>query len=135
MSSKHVFFIPFYIIFSSLFLLVTSCRQESMDDKLAHDVAEYNRRYCPTPPINYIRTDSITFSRTTHTLTYHCSFCDMLDNEEIVQLNKEKITNILQSTIKESTSMRPFIESGYRFHYVCRSSANSDIILFETGIK
>ncbi|MBR4650289.1 MAG: hypothetical protein IKO82_00870 [Prevotella sp.] len=112
--------------------LFFSCQpRQTLDEKAEQDVREYNRRYCPTPAINYIRTDSITFDASRHTFTYHCSLCDLLDDKGIVALNKERITNTLRNGVKHSTSMRTYVESGYRFHYICHSDSDPTTILFD----
>lgn len=122
-------------IFIATTLVFTGCKErQTLDEKAMNDVREYNRRYCPTPAVNYIRTDSITFDAKKHTFTYHCSFCDLLDNSEIVAFNKDKITRVLQTSIKSSTSMKTYIESGYRFRYVCRSRKSPQTVLFELDI-
>ena len=74
----------------SLVIFATnSCTEkQSLEEKAVNDVKEYNRRYCPTPAVNYIRTDSITFDAKKHCFTYHCSFCDLLDNPDVVAFNK-----------------------------------------------
>ena len=116
-------------------LAFTGCKErQSLDEKAMNDVKEYNRRYCPTPAVNYIRTDSITFDAKKRCFTYHCSFCDLLDNPDVVAFNKDKITRILHSSIKNSTSMRTYIESGYRFRYVCHSDQSPQTVLFELNI-
>ena len=112
-------------------LLLSCAPRQTLDEKAQHDVDEYNRRYCPTPAINYIRTDSIAFDAPRHAFIYYCSFCELLDDAEIVQLNKDKITSVLQNNVKHSTSMKPYVESGYRFHYVCRSDSSPQTILFD----
>ena len=121
--------------FIATVLAFTGCKErQSLDEKAMYDVKEYNRRYCPTPAVNYIRTDSITFDVKSHSFTYHCSFCDLLDNPEVVAFNKDKITRVLQSSIKNSTSMKTYIESGYRFRYICRSEKDPKTILYELNL-
>lgn len=118
-------------ILLALAALFSACTQrQTLDEKALHDAREYNRRYCPTPVINYMRTDSISFDASRHTFTYHCSFCDLLDSKEIVELNKDKITNNLQNNIKHSTSVKTYVEAGYHFHYVCRSESSPGTVLF-----
>ena len=119
-------------IFSIIALLFSSCSQrQSLEEKAAADAREYNRRYCPTPVINFMRTDSINFNPKNHTFTYYYSFCGMLDNKDVVSLNKDKITNMLCSSIKNSTSMKAYVESGYKFRIVCHSEKSPQTILFE----
>ena len=121
----------FLLTLAFAFAFSSCSERQTLEEKAQHDVHEYNRRYCPTPVINYMRTDSITFDAARHIFTYHCSFCGMLDNKDLVMLNKEKITNMLQNNVKRSTSIKNYIESGYHFRYVCRSDSLPQTILFE----
>lgn len=111
--------------------LITSCHQETIQDKAEREAKEYTRRYCPTPPINDWSTDSITFDRATNLYTYHCTFSGILDDIEVIKDNKDKIREILRKSIVESTSMKPYVDAGFRFQYICRSEKDKSIILFE----
>lgn len=110
--------------------IFASC-QESMQDKAERDAKEYTRKYCPTPVINYMRTDSVVFDKNTDTYTYFCTFCQNLDNKEIIKDNESKIKDILKASILESTSMKQYIEAGFRFRYVCRSEKAPKTILLQ----
>lgn len=121
------------IILSIPFLLY-SCA-ESMEERAAREAKDYTRKFCPTPFINNIRTDSITFNERTKTYTYYCTFGNILDNPEIIEANRSKIEKILMASIQESTSMKPYIEAGFHFKYICRSEKNSDKTLIETAIQ
>lgn len=121
------------LLIISIFV-VCGCHHESLTDKAEKTAKEYNRRYCPTPAVNYIRTDSIAFDKAKQTFTYYCSFCDLLDDEAIVELNKEKIGNALRSSVTQSTSMKPYVEAGFHFKYVCHSDKNPKQKLYEMGI-
>lgn len=110
--------------------LFSSC-QKSLEEKAMQDAKEYTRKYCPTPIINNTRTDSVTFNMETHVYTYHCTFSGVLDNEDIIQQNKQKITEVLASSVRESTSMKPYVQAGFHFQYICRSAKNPEIILLQ----
>lgn len=122
-------------IINSLLLVLTpllaSC-QKSLEEKAAQDAKEYTRKYCPTPFINNTRTDSVTFNMQTHVYTYYCTFSDVLDDQEIIDLNRKKLTEILSASVKESTQMKPYIQAGFHFQYICRSAKNPNIILLQT---
>ena len=62
-----------------LLSLLMSC-QESMEDKAARAAADYTRKYCPTPVINYTRTDSVSFNKSTRTYTYIWGMCGEKDD-------------------------------------------------------
>lgn len=118
-------------LLSCMAIMAASCHQESLEDKAARDAREYTRKYCPTPTINYTRTDSVTFDRTGHVYTYYCTFSDVMDDEEIISRNKLKITEMLAASIRENTNMKPYIQAGFRFRYVCHSDKDPKAVLLE----
>ena len=114
------------------FPVIISCRQESLDDKAERDAEEYNRKFCPTPVINYSRTDSVKYDRTTRTYTYFCTLVDKADNEVLIRENYDAITSSLMKNIKESTTMKPYLDAGIKFKFICRSGKNPQKVLLET---
>lgn len=120
--------------FTSIFALAClfSC-QESIEQRAAREAARYTRRFCPTPFINNIRTDSVTFSQQKRTFTYHCTFSAILDDKEIIAANRSKINDMLLASIRESTSMKPYIEAGFHFTYMCRSEKNPKELLIQAA--
>ncbi len=119
-----------FIILMLIITVLSAC-QESLEEKAARDAAEYTRKYCPTPVINYTRTDSVSFNKATHVYTYYCTFSDVMDNSEIIDKNRTEITRMLSTAIKESTNMKPYVQAGFHFRYICRSAKNPDVILLQ----
>ena len=114
-------------------IFLSSC-QESLEDKAARQAKEYTERYCPTPVINYSRTDSVVFDKKRNLYIYYLSFCDMLDDSEIIEENRDKITDMLTQSVRESTGLKNFIEAGFRFEYVCHSEKEPKKVLFKVNI-
>ncbi len=114
-------------------IFLSSC-QESLEDKAARQAKEYTERYCPTPVINYSRTDSVVFDKKRNVYIYYLSFCDMLDDSEIIEENGDKITDMLTQSVRESTGLKNFIEAGFRFEYVCHSEKEPKKVLFKVNI-
>lgn len=110
--------------------LITAC-QESIEDRAEREAREYTRKFCPTPTVNYTRTDSVVFYKSTHVYTYYCSFTDAMDNKDIIDQNKEQIRESLSSVIRNSTTMRPYLEAGFKFRYVCHSSKEPTKVLLD----
>lgn len=129
-SMKHKYIA---IIFTTALASLTAC-QESMEDKAERDAKEYNRKYCPTPVINYTRTDSVSFDKKTHVYTYYCSFCNEMDNKEIIDANKQAIKDTMTKSVKESTTMKPYLEAGFHFRYICRSDKSPKTILLRIDL-
>ena len=118
-----------------LFLAVgglSSC-QESLEDRAARQAKEYTERYCPTPVVNYSRTDSIVFDKKRKYI-YYLSFCDLLDDPKIIEENRDKITDMLTQSVRESTGLKNFIEAGFKFEYVCHSEKEPKKVLFKVNI-
>ena len=65
---------------------------------------------------------------------YYLSFCDMLDDSEIIEENRDKITDMLTQSVRESTGLKNFIEAGFRFEYVCHSEKEPKKVLFKVNI-
>ena len=101
------------------FLLFLSSCQESLEEKAARQAKEYTERYCPTPVINYSRTDSVVFDQKRNVYIYYLSFCDMLDDPKVIEENRDRITDMLTQSVRESTGLKNFIEAGFKFEYVC----------------
>ena len=120
------------ISFCILYALLISC-QESLEERASQEAYNFTRKYCPTPFVNYVRTDSITFNKDTRSYTYYCTFGDILDNKYIIDANRNKIENMLISSVKESTTMKPYLEAGFHYIYICRSEKNSDDILIQVA--
>lgn len=116
------------LIFLSLFAV--SC-QESLEDRAVRDAKDYTRKYCPTPVINCTRTDSVVFDKQKHLYTYYITFVDNMDNVELINEHKAEIIQMLQSSVRESTSMKTYLEAGFKFQYVCRSGSDKKKVLLE----
>ena len=114
-------------------IFMTSC-QESMEDKAMRQAKEYTERYCPTPVVNYSRTDSVLFDRQRKVYIYHISFFDVLDDSNVVDENKDKITDMLTQSVREAPGLKNFIEAGFRFEYVCHSAKEPKKVLFKVRI-
>lgn len=123
-----------FCILSSLAMLVIMSCQESMEDKADRQAREYTERYCPTPVVNYSRTDSIVFDRKRKVYIYYLSFSDMLDDATLIEENRDKITDMLTQSIRESTGLKNFVEAGFRFEYVCHSTREPKKVLFRVSI-
>lgn len=108
--------------------------QETMEEKAARQAKEYTERYCPTPVVNYSRTDSIVFDRERKVYIYYISFCDALDDPDIIDQNRDKITDMLTQSVREATGLKNFVDAGFRFEYVCHSAKEPKKVLFKITI-
>lgn len=110
-------------------LLFSGCHRTTLEDLAAKTAEEYTERYCPTPIENGQRTDSVTFSRETHTFGYYYSLSGNLDDSDIIEKFKQKIISSILSSLKENTSMKEYKQAGYNFHYVMKSSKTGEVLI------
>lgn len=118
------------ILYASI-LLLTSCH-ESLEQRAEREAREYTEKYCPTPTVNFVRTDSITFDKTTLTYKYYCTFSDRMDNIELVKQNENQLRIALLTAIRENTNIKVYKEAGYQFSYTMHSQKHPSEILFTT---
>lgn len=109
-------------------LLLSSCH-DSLDDRAEKETKSYTERYCPTTVRDNQRTDSLTFTRSTHTYNYFYTLVGPADNEEVVSKNKSKVTEALLNSLKNDTRMRAYKEAGFNFHFVYRSGSTGKVLL------
>ncbi len=114
--------------------LLPACR-ESVDDRAARQAEEYTRRNCPTPTVNFSRTDSVVYDRAARSFVYYCTFTGRFDNAEKVAQYRERITEGLHNEIAAKVTMRPYVEAGFSFVYVVRSESRPDVVLYRDTIR
>ena len=99
------------ILFSSLLLLtLTACHHESIEERAEREAKEYTQKMCPTPIVNFTRTDSMVFDKNTHTMIYFCTFTDKMDNEQIVNQNRKKLSDGLREALINDTGIKTYRE-------------------------
>ena len=112
--------------------LMVSCH-ESLEKRAQREAREYTEKNCPTPWYNYTRTDSVVFNTSTRTYTYYCTFSGPLDDPSVIATHREQLIQLLTSSVRESTHMKPYVEAGFRFQYVCRSEKSPREVLLQLG--
>lgn len=111
-------------------VLMCGCH-ESMEKRAQREAREYTEKYCPTPVQNYTRTDSVAFDITTKTYHYYCSVCGALDNAEIFNLNRAKLTDALHKNLMENTAFRAYKKEGFTFQWTLRSDKDKNVVYFD----
>ncbi|MCR5130735.1 MAG: hypothetical protein K6C10_04650 [Prevotella sp.] len=114
-------------------LALTGC-QGSMDDRAEREAMEYTQKNCPTPFINNIRTDSLTYDRATQTFTYYSLLQGPMDDSVVFAPHNAEIREGMIKDTKNSAQLRAYKDAGLSFRYVIRSSKNPDVVLFDTTI-
>ncbi len=123
------------VIFIYLLALLFSACHESLADRAEREAREYTERNCPTPVVNFTRTDSVGFDRRTNTYSYYCSFVDAFDDENIISKNKRQIHDGLYEAISTNMGLKVYVEAGFSFKYIVRSDKNPSKILYKDTIK
>ena len=90
---------------------------------------------CPTPIVNFTRTDSMVFDKNTHTMIYFCTFTDKMDNEQIVNQNRKKLSDGLREALINDTGIKTYREAGIQFKYVVHSQNNPKKLLYQETFK
>ena len=124
------------IILATIFAVaLTACHHDTLDDRAEQITKDYTERYCPTPVQYMQRTDSLTFTRATHTFNFYYTLSDKADNAEVINQQKGKIVKELLRQLKDNTSYKVFKEAGSNFHYVFRSASTKAVLLESTFTK
>ena len=123
-----------FIFLSLLSLVLASCH-ESLADRAEREAREYTRRNCPTPVINFTRTDSVCFDRKSNNYIYYCSFVDKFDNEDIINQNRSQIHQGLYQAISSNTGLKVYVEAGFSFTYIVHSGKEPSKVLYKDTIK
>lgn len=118
------------VFFSVLVLLFSSC-QKSLEERAEQEAKDYTKKYCPTPVVNYSRTDSMVFDKANRTYIYYCTLLDKMDSQEVIKANKDVISEGLLEAIKGSTNLKAYKDAGFGFRYIIRSGKNPKLVLFD----
>ncbi len=123
-----------FLCLSLLTLLFVSCH-ESLEERAEREAREYTERNCPTPVVNFSRTDSVRFDRETRNYIYYCSFVDRFDNENVVNESKDQIHEGLYNAISCDVGLKQYVEAGFSFTYIVRSDKQPSKVLYRDTIK
>ena len=124
---KNLFFVCLLCIFSSC--------HESLEERAEREAREYTQKHCPTPIVNFSRTDSVHFDRTTRTYTYFETFFEDLDDSTVVANIHDALLSTLTSDLRNNPKAKTEREAGFSFAYVVRSASQPEVILFNDTIR
>lgn len=121
------------ICMAVLALVAVSCR-ENIEKRAAREADEYTRRNCPTPVVNYSRTDSVKFDAAARAFVYYSTFVGPFDNEAKVAQYRRRISEGLHNEIAARASMKIYVDAGCSFVYIVRSESHPGKILYQDTI-
>jgi len=107
-----------------------SCH-ESIEKRAQREAREYTEKNCPTPVLNYMRTDSVVFETSTRTYHYYLSVMNDLDDAKIFELNLKLIVDNFMKQVDESTSLRAYKQEGFNFAWTLRSGKDPKVTYYE----
>ena len=120
------------ILFSTLVLLTfTACHHETIEERAAREAKDYTPKMCPPPVVNPTPTHSIVSDPPPRTLIYFCSFTDKMDNAEIVNTNRTKLSDGLREGLLNDTGLKTYREAGFHFKYIVRSAKDPKKTLYQ----
>ena len=109
-------------------LFLVSC-QETLEERCEREVREYTRKNCPVQVANDIILDSMTFDKTSHTVSYYYDVKGILDDADLIQRNNPRERLLIE--VKNSAHLKLYKEAGYSFRYVYLSTHNKGTQLFQ----
>lgn len=118
------------ILFLIVALALVGC-QKSLEERAELEAKEYTKKYCPTPIVNYSRTDSMVFDKANRTYIYYCTLTDMMDDKEVIESKKDVLSDGLLEAIKGSTYLKAYKDAGFGFRYIIRSEKDPSVVLFD----
>lgn len=114
-------------------IMLSACH-ESLEKRAAREANEYTKKFCPTPFVNFTRTDSVVFDIPNKTYHYYCSVNDKMDDAAIIDKNRSNLHEGLIKGIVENTAVKVYKEAKYSFAYTLHSTKNPQQVLYEVTI-
>ena len=117
------------ILATTMFLMLLTACQESLEERCAREAKTYTEKNCPAFINKATRIDSLTFDAATHTVSY----CYSLIGEADVpgSINEEEARLRLLNEVKNSTNLKAYRDEGYNIRYVYHSGNNPQDVLLE----
>lgn len=125
------------IIACSLVAIViglVSCKKQTIDD-VAEEQAKGLTENCPFVVGDGIVNDSVTYNRTTRTLSYYFTVAGEIDSAEYMESNKQATHDALASDLRNQIELNRYIEEGISFRYVYHSASEPGVVRYEDTFK
>lgn len=114
------------------FFLISLCLmgcQENIRDRAEREAKEFTLKNCPTPAYNDCITDSLVYDKKSDTHYTYVRFTGDNDNSEAINSHKDEIREAIRKSLLADAKLKPFIEEGFNFEYVCRSYSCPDSVI------
>lgn len=113
-------------------VLLTAC-QESLEDRCAREAKEFTEKNCPRAVAQDIVLDSMTFEKSTHTISYLYTLNGTLD--DTARIDSVHFREMLLLEVKNSTNLKLYKDAGYSFRYAYYSEKENGTKLFEATFR
>lgn len=113
-------------------MLLTAC-QESLEDRCAREAKEFTEKNCPRAVDKEIVLDSMTFEKSTHTISYLYTLMGTLDDPQ--RIDSKHFRELLLMEVKNSTNLKLYKDAGYSFRYCYYSEKENGTKLFEATFR
>lgn len=117
-----------YFFMLLLGLGLASC-QESLEERCAREAETFTRKNCPAKLSDIVTIDSMTFDRNTHTLGYY--YTVTADGLDATSLATGGWRETLLRELKNTPTMKPYLEAGYGVDYVYYQDGDATKRVFE----
>ena len=124
-----------YLLFTVASLaLMCSCHHDTIEDRAEREAKDYTEKYCPTPYTNDVRTDSLTFDKSSKTFTYYCRLRGLIDNPKVIAENETKLKTAIRENFSNDTGTKIYKDAKFNFIYILRSDNDPKTILLKVKL-
>ena len=111
-----------------------SCHHDTIEDRAEREAKDYTEKFCPTPYTNDVRTDSLTFDKSSKTFTYYCRLRGLIDNPKVIAENETKLKTAIRENFSNDTGTKIYKDAKFNFIYILRSDNNPKTILLKVKL-
>ncbi|MBQ7150098.1 MAG: hypothetical protein IJS06_03960 [Prevotella sp.] len=124
-----------YLLFAVASLaLMCSCHHDTIEDRAEREAKDYTEKFCPTPYTNDVRTDSLTFDKSSKTFTYYCRLRGLIDNPKVIAENETKLKTAIRENFSNDTGTKIYKDAKFNFIYILRSDNDPKTILLKVKL-
>ncbi len=124
-----------YLLFAVASLaLMCSCHHDTIEDRAERETKDYTEKFCPTPYTNDVRTDSLTFDKSSKTFTYYCRLRGLIDNPKVIAENETKLKTAIRENFSNDTGTKIYKDAKFNFIYILRSDNDPKTILLKVKL-
>ena len=109
-------------------VMLMAC-QESLEERCLREAKTFTKKNCPARLSDVITIDSMTFDKDTHTL--HYSYTMTFNEADTTFLQPDVWRKTLLRNLKDTPSMKPYLDAGYNMQYTYHSAADPTKMVYD----